>query len=244
MSNIETLKTFMGVGLGLRKNKFLIELPIPGVDGEKIDVLVKSASLPERKISQSKIMHQGRSYNIRGETEYPGTYTVTFIDDSEMTIRKKIDKWLTQIDDSAKTTSKTGVASYESATTTLLNMIQTGQSTMNNANNSSLDPLGATGGILSSLFGPAKTSPNSEYQIDMNIWQLSADGLKVYGYKLQNAFPISIGSVSLDDSEQNTLTEFNVDFAYSEFIPLEGVPPFVRLINGMARSIQSGINKI
>jgi len=43
----------------------------------------------------------------------------------------------------------------------------------------------------------------------------------IYGYKLQNAFPKSLGIVTLDDADENTLSEFTVNFGFSEFIPIK-----------------------
>jgi len=222
MSNINTLKSHLGIGIGSRKNKFLIELPMRSLDGEKINALAKSASLPERKINPVKIMHKGRQYYVRGETEYPGTYQITVLDDSEMNVRKAIDDWLTEIDDSAKTTrAGLGSSSFEKNTNNLLGILQSGKNIYSDVRSALNDPSNAMSNTLVGMIDPSQKSPSAKYQVDINIWQLSSNGQKVYGYKLQNAFPINVGAVTYEDSDQNTLTEFTVEFAYSEFLPLE-----------------------
>jgi hypothetical protein len=40
--NITDLKKALGPGLGLRKNRFLMELPIPGIEGRTMNILCKS----------------------------------------------------------------------------------------------------------------------------------------------------------------------------------------------------------
>ena len=71
-------------------------------------------------------------------------------------------------------------------------------------------------------------APVAQYQVDINIWQMDRQHSQVYGYKLQNAFPKEVGIVTLDDSDENTLSEFSVTLAFSEFIPLNGIKQDLR----------------
>jgi len=202
MFTIAELKKHLGPGLGLRKNKYLLEIPIPGIDGGKINVLARSAGLPERSIQSTQIFHKGRMYNVRGETDYGGSYEVSIVDDSDMFIRRKFDDWLTLVDDSSN--GRVNHSSYELGVKSALDRI------LNNGKSTAANDfyLGET----------------QLYQTDINIWQLSGNNDKIYGYKLQNAFPAQLGIVTLDDGDQNTLSEFSVNFSFSEFVPLEGIP--------------------
>ena len=47
----------------------------------------------------------GRKYNVRGETEYPGTYEISLTDDTEMNLRQEFDAWLNETDNSHKNSS-------------------------------------------------------------------------------------------------------------------------------------------
>ena len=80
---ITDLKKHLGPGLGLRKNKYLIEIPVPGIEGRTLNILCRSAGLPERTITTQSLWHKGRKYNVRGETDYGGTYDVSILDDSK-----------------------------------------------------------------------------------------------------------------------------------------------------------------
>ena len=71
------------------------------------------------------------------------------------------------------------------------------------------------------LSGMTGASVLADYQAYMKVWQLDGEGNKVYGYEIQNIFPTSIGEVTYDDSETDSLVEFNVTFAFSEFDPCE-----------------------
>lgn len=179
--NITELKKHLGTGLGLRKNRYLIE--IPDANGEQLNVLCQSAGLPERNINTVDVWHKGRRYTVRGETDFGGEYEVSIVDDDKMKLRQFFDAWLKKVDDSSRG-APSGGASYE-------------------------------GGGASVSF---------DYQTDINIWQTDRPngGVKIYGYKLQNAYPKQVGIVTLDDGEENTLSEFSVTFAFSEFIPLSG----------------------
>ena len=83
---------------------------------------------------------------------------------------------------------------------------------------------------------------------DINIWQLDGQNNKVYGYKLQNAFPTSLGTVTLDDGEENTLSEFSIVFGYSEFIPIENVTAVSQIVDSAigenANDIVDGIESL
>lgn len=219
MFTISDLKKQLGPGLGLRKNKYLLEIPVPGVEGSKINVLARSAGLPERNIKTTQMFHKGRVYNVRGETDYGGTYEVSILDDSQMNIRKTFDTWMKNVDNSKPVGG--GLASYEGALKDVMNTVKSGLEVANQIKNVMQNPRQAIGGFFLGLIDANGAAALAKYQTDINVWQLSSSGAKVYGYKLQNAFPQQIGIVTLDDGDENTLSEFSIVFAFSEFIPLE-----------------------
>jgi len=212
---ISNLKKHLGPGLGLRKNKYLLEIPIPGVEGQALNVLCRSAGLPERTINVTPVYHKGRKYNIRAETNYTGTYEISIVDDSKMNIRKAFDKWLEKVDNSKPRNSGILGASFEKITDNIKSAVEI-------ANNlkTTLENDGGASFFLGFL-DEGNANSGAKYQTDVNIWQLSANNEKVYGYKLQNCFPSELGIVTLDDGDENTLSEFSVVLTYSEFIPLE-----------------------
>jgi hypothetical protein len=178
---ITDLKKNLGPGLGLRQGKYQLEVGL--AEGLQINVLCQATSLPERNMSTTSVWHLGRKYNIRGETEYPGTFEISLVDDSEMHLRTIFDKWMYNIDNS--------------------NFYLEGVDGTRKENITPIENFGVG------------------YQKDIIIWQLSNDAqTKVRGYKLQNAFPSSIGTVTLEDTDSTTLSQFSVVFTYSEFVPV------------------------
>jgi hypothetical protein len=194
--SINDLKKHLGPGLGLRKNRYMLELPVPLINGSMMNVLCQSAGLPERNINVTEMWHKGRRYVVRGETDYISEYEISIVDDSKMEIRQMFDTWLALVDDS-RPNPMHPEGSYE---IDISNRIQN----------------------FASKFPGDKSC---RYQLDINIWQMDRKNNPVYGYKLQNAFPKSVGIVTLEDGDENTLSEFSVTFAFSEFLPLHGKEP-------------------
>lgn len=231
MTTINDLKNALGAGLGSRKNKYMIELSFKDFDSKKFNILCKSASLPERTIDTTSVYHHGRKYNIRSETNYTGTYEVTILDDDKLTLRKFFDAWMKQINDSKSYSTKVVSGSaqggltkfgkirqyidkaqnfYEGAVQLYDDVVHIGDKLKDAANS-----------LISDVTGFNSDKPVANYQTELIIWQLSNRGEKVYGYKLQNVFPSVLGSVQYDDSELDTLVEYNVTFSFSEFEPVE-----------------------
>lgn len=241
MFTITDLKKQLGPGLGLRKNKYLLEIPIPGVEGAKINVLARSAGLPERSIKTAQMFHKGRVYNVRGETDYGNTYEVSILDDSEMNIRKKLDTWMKNIDNSKK---PGGLSSYETGLSDVLSVIKSGVQLGNQIKNIIENPKELIGGFFLGAIDPGQGASVAKYQTDINVWQLTSGGSKVYGYKLQNAFPQQIGIVTLDDGDQDTLSEFSITFAFSEFLPLSDAPILRQALGDDVNEILDGVESL
>jgi len=108
MSNnftISDLKKAMGPGLGLRKSKYLVHIPIDN-NGNQINILCRSTSLPERTLDVQTMYHLGRKYTVRAETNFSEEYSISIIDDSTMQLRKLFDKWLNTVDDTSINNTK------------------------------------------------------------------------------------------------------------------------------------------
>lgn len=126
-----------------------------------------------------------------------------------------------------------GLSSYESGLGDVLNVIKSGLQVANQIKNVLDNPKEAIGGFFLGIIDPGQGVSMAQYQTDINVWQLTSGGEKVYGYKLQNAFPQQLGIVTLDDSDENTLSEFSITFAFSEFIPLENSSIGNRLVSAV-----------
>ena len=63
------------------------------------------------------------------------------------------------------------------------------------------------------------TGFKNDYSVDVIIQQLNQKNIPVYGVKLEKAYPISYGSITLDNSSENAVNEMSVTFAYNKFVP-------------------------
>lgn len=201
MKTINNLKNELGYGLGVKKNNYMLEIPIPSVNGYAINILCQSASLPTRNIATTDMFHKGRKYTLRAETDYGGEYEITVLDDDSMSIRKSFDKWLENIDNSAPKSLLGDVLGVVDDITTVANAVAEGD-------------IGFLFGLL------LNNGPGSKYQTDITIWQLSSTGEKIYGYILQNSFPKSLGAIEYSDSSQHELCSYTINFAFSELKPI------------------------
>ena len=66
---------------------------------------------------------------------------------------------------------------------------------------------------------------------DLRIEQLDSAGKAVATYTLHNCFPQSIGEVSYGDDSSDTIAEFDVTFAYSDWVPGKEDEPKYESIN-------------
>jgi hypothetical protein len=57
----------------------------------------------------------------------------------------------------------------------------------------------------------------SEYQRDMDVFQLDRNGNILKSYKLASAFPVEISPVSLDFGANDQISQFSVTFQYQHF---------------------------
>jgi len=213
---IADLKKNLGPGLGLRKSKYLLEVPVPGSNGKKLNILCRATSFPERTISSVPVYHLGRKYNMRAETTFAGTYNISVIDDSKMSIRELFDNWLSLVDQT-KPKGDGLIGKMGNGVNKLLETVD-GLVKAANTLKTSFETDNGMSFLLNSFDG---NSGHPIYQADINIWQLGNNGEKIYGYKFQNAYPTTLGTVELGDNNTDALSEFSIDFTYSEFIPIK-----------------------
>jgi len=58
----------------------------------------------------------------------------------------------------------------------------------------------------------------SEVMTSIRLSQLDSQGQETANYTLHNVFPMSVGEVTYGDDSENTVTEFNVSFSYTDFV--------------------------
>jgi len=74
---------------------------------------------------------------------------------------------------------------------------------------------------LSSIFDTElyRAGYKKDYSTDIVIQQLNQKNIPVYGVKLENAYPININSIALDNTSENAVQKVSVTFAYDRYIP-------------------------
>ena len=75
----------------------------------------------------------------------------------------------------------------------------------------------------------------SQYQRDMQVYQLDRNGNALKEYKIANAFPVDLSPVSLDFGANDQISTFTVTFQYQHFTvsnnPLGSIVDFGRIFN-------------
>lgn len=95
---LDDLKTHLGQGA--RANKYSITIDRAGfTDGALVEALCKGAPIPGKTIGTIPVWNQGRKLLIAGDTSYSNSWTVTFYNDENHTIREAILTWMNEIDD-------------------------------------------------------------------------------------------------------------------------------------------------
>jgi hypothetical protein len=62
---------------------------------------------------------------------------------------------------------------------------------------------------------------DSSYKTPIEIYQLDGKNNVVYGVKLNDAYPISIGSIDLDNTATDSTQKLSVDFTYNTWTPID-----------------------
>lgn len=217
------LRDQLSTGMGSRTNKFLLELVVPTYHDEslwKLNILCKATSFPQRQMHTASMFRFGRKYNLRGETNFGDTWTLTFEDDSELSLRKVFDYWFKDIDDSKL--QYQGLYVYQDREDPQARLTTHVQDLYEREEGPRFKLSDFFNGATTSLLRPEYAPSAPKYQTDIRVYQLDQTGNKVMGYVMQNAFISEIGSVDYGDDKQNELVTYPVTFTYSEFLPLTG----------------------
>jgi hypothetical protein len=83
------------IGAGARANKYKIFLGERVPDG---DLLGKSASFPGVTIGKIEVWNQGRKLTIPGDTDYEGSWAISFYNTEDHALRKAFLAWMREID--------------------------------------------------------------------------------------------------------------------------------------------------
>jgi len=99
---VQDLKTKLAVGARPNKYRIMLAAPVGPTDDSLLDVICKGASIPGKTIGTIDIFNQGRKLLIAGDAAFENSWSLTFWDTEDHSLRKSFDKWLTFIDDKEK----------------------------------------------------------------------------------------------------------------------------------------------
>lgn len=91
------------LGAGARSSKYRINFSVPASVAtvsnlQNATVLCKAATFPSMTIGQIEVFNQGRKLVIPGDTTYTTTWTLTFYNDEEHSLRRDMIAWMVAAD--------------------------------------------------------------------------------------------------------------------------------------------------
>ena len=104
MANIDDFKANL-LGGGARANQFSVKIQSPslpidiGLALERTSFLVRSASLPGMTLGEIAVPFRGRTIYLAGDRTFEDTWTTTFLNDTDFSIRNAMEKWSNGIND-------------------------------------------------------------------------------------------------------------------------------------------------
>lgn len=74
---------------------------------------------------------------------------------------------------------------------------------------------------MSSIFDVDKyrLGYKKDFATDVVIQQLNKENVPIYGVRLENAFPTTISSITLDNNSENTVQKLSVTMSYENYVP-------------------------
>ena len=107
-SEIDKLKSQLGMGARANRYKVIINGVLGGPSGDFVNTFAKSSSVPGRDFAEIEMWNQGRLVVIAGDTSFAGTWSVTFLDNEHHTLRKQFIAWMEGIDSALNHSSLAG----------------------------------------------------------------------------------------------------------------------------------------
>lgn len=115
--NVDAFKSTLTNG-GARPNQFAVQLSYPTYVGgaaaavAKSPYLVTVAELPGQTIGQTSVFYRGREVVFAGDRTF-APWTITVLNDAEMSIRTAMEQWMNGIEDLANKTGRQNPVEYQ-----------------------------------------------------------------------------------------------------------------------------------
>ena len=113
--DISKFKGLLGAG-GARPNQFRVLLNWPGyvtsVPDREYALLVTGAALPASTVNPTLVQYRGREVKLAGERIFD-PWTVTIMNDTEMSLRKPFEQWMNGMNDLELNTGALAPTEYQ-----------------------------------------------------------------------------------------------------------------------------------
>lgn len=115
--NVDAFKAALTNG-GARPNQFAVQLSFPTYVGSaaasvaKSPFLVTVAELPGQTINPSSVFYRGREVVFAGDRTF-APYTITVLNDAELSIRTSLEQWMNGIEDLSNKTGRLNPVEYQ-----------------------------------------------------------------------------------------------------------------------------------
>lgn len=115
--NVDAFKSTLTNG-GARPNQFAVQLSFPTYVGGAASAVAKSpflvtvAELPGQTINPASVFYRGREVVFAGDRQF-APWTITVINDSELSIRTALEQWMAGIEDLANKTGRQNPVEYQ-----------------------------------------------------------------------------------------------------------------------------------
>lgn len=113
--DISKFKGLLGAG-GARPNQFRVLLNWPGyvtsVPDREYALLVTGAALPASTVNPTLVQYRGREVKLAGERIFD-PWTVTIMNDTEMSLRKPFEEWMNGMNDLELNTGALAPTEYQ-----------------------------------------------------------------------------------------------------------------------------------
>ena len=191
-----------------KANKYRIFIDMPDIGD--IDILCTESKMNGLLSTPVDVWYRGRKAQMRGESSFNQTWSITFYNNVNLQYRHKFIAWMRQIHHSR--VNETGILE-QAIPSGLLNSAKAAFGSITKAVNDVKNLIDDPGKTLSSLVGG--NAP--EYQGVAKIFQLDNNAEESYHQELVGLFPIEVSDVGFSDNNSE-LTSTTVTFAFSDVI--------------------------
>ncbi len=196
------------IGQASRSNKYQVFINMSNID--EIDILCTEAKLSGLISTPIEIWYRGRKEQIRGESTFNQTWSITFYNDSNLTFRRSFINWMREIHHTRA--NETG-ALEKAIPSNLLGAVK---GTYNNVK-SAVEDVKSVIDDPKGAFQGAIGNGTAYYEGSAKVTQLDSQGNGTYSQEYVGLFPVEISDI--DYSDQNSeVTTTTVTFAYSDII--------------------------